>query len=47
VADASFPWPSEYGAFARNEAILLLNLLAYEIVHAGRRLMVPDKRGAP
>ena len=32
-------WPSACDAFARNEAILLLNLLAYEVLHAGRCLM--------
>ena len=32
-------WPSDCDAFARNEAILLLNLLAYEVLHAGRCLM--------
>ena len=26
-------------AFARNEAVLLLHMLAYEILHAGRRVM--------
>jgi len=31
--------PSETDAFARNEALLLLNLLAYGVMHAGRRCM--------
>ena len=32
-------WPSTCDAFARNETILLLNLLAYEVLHAARCLM--------
>ena len=36
---AVISWPSDCDAFARNEAILLLNLLAYEVLHAGRCLM--------
>lgn len=31
--------PSETDAFARNDALLLLNLLAYGVLHAGRRRM--------
>lgn len=31
--------PSDTDAFARNEALLLLNLLAYGVMHAGRRCM--------
>lgn len=31
--------PTGIDAFARNEALLLLNLLAYEVLHTGRRLM--------
>jgi hypothetical protein len=32
-------WPNTCDAFARNEAILLMNLLAYQVAHAGRCLM--------
>src|SRR5215212_1223404 len=32
-------WPTGPDAFARNEALLLLHLLAYETLHAGRCLM--------
>ena len=31
--------PTGMDAFARNEALLLLHMLAYEILHAGRRVM--------
>lgn|SRR5512139_328957 len=31
--------PTGMDAFARNEALLLLHLLAYEVLHTGRRLM--------
>lgn len=31
--------PTGIDAFARNEALLLLNLLAYQVLHTGRRLM--------
>ncbi len=32
-------WPKCTDAFARNEALLLLHLLAYEVLHSGRCLM--------
>jgi hypothetical protein len=32
-------WPKTTDAFARNEALLLLHLLAYEVLHSGRCVM--------
>ena len=32
-------WPRTTDAFARNEALLLLHLLAYEVLHSGRCVM--------
>ena len=32
-------WPHTSDAFARNEALLLLHLLAYEVLHSGRCVM--------
>jgi hypothetical protein len=32
-------WPDTTGAFAHNEALLLLYLLAYEVMHTGRCVM--------
>ena len=32
-------WPDTTDAFAHNEALLLLHLLAYEVMHTGRCVM--------
>lgn len=37
-------WPSGTDAFARNEALLLLHLLAYQVLHAGRCLLATATR---
>jgi len=37
-------WPHTSDAFARNEGLLLLQLLAYEVLHTGRCLMTKVTR---
>jgi hypothetical protein len=37
-------WPSGMDAFARNEALLLLHLVACQVLHAGRCLLAATTR---